>query len=175
MRVDYDGMATGQTIRGQWTGRVRYTTDVKTVTHIGPMNFIIPRDEVIDSIGSTVSVNYSVVLTPGGTLLPSKILTLRVLPQPLDLVAPTINATNTTVSVAYGASLTSHTIVVRWAGVVEHRTSIQNPPSNGGITRFTIPSAWVTENRGKQVLINYSVGVGGSPLIFSQLLRKVMP
>lgn len=175
MRVNYDGMDRGQTVRGQWIGRVRYTTDIKDVTLVGPMDFVIPRDEVIDSIGSTVSVNYSVVLTPGGTLLPSKILPLRILPQALNLVAPTINAANTTVSVAYGASLTSHTIAVRWKGVVEHHTSIQNPPTNGGTTQFTIPAAWVTENRGREVLINYSVGVGDARLIFSQLLRKVMP
>ncbi|WP_095092409.1 hypothetical protein [Pseudomonas sp. Irchel 3A5] len=175
MRVNYDGMYPGQTVRGQWIGRVRYTTPIKEVTLIGPMDFIIPRDEVIDSIGSTVSVSYTVVLSTGAPQLPSKILPLRILPQALSLVAPTINAANTTVSVAYGASLTTHTIVVRWKGVIEHRTAIQHPPSNGGTTQFTIPAAWVTENRGKEVLINYSVGVGDARLIFSQLLRKVMP
>ena len=167
----YPGMAIGQTVRVRWVSRVVFDTDIKPVERIMPIEFTIWRDEVIDSIGQLVVVNYSVVEQQDGPINPSKALDLTVLPQSLNLVAPTINAGTTTVSVAYQGSLTSHTISVRWRGVNDHTTGVQRPPANGGITRFTIPAQWVTENRGRQVLINYSVGAGDNPMIFSQLLR----
>ncbi|WP_297842934.1 hypothetical protein [Pseudomonas sp.] len=171
----YMGMAVGQTVRVRWASRIVFQTDIKSVQNIAPINFTIWRDEVIDSIGRLVDVNYSVVEYTGGPIIASRILSLNVLPQALNLVAPTINAGNTTVSVAYASSLTSHTIAVRWRGVTDRNTAVQHPPSNGGVTQFTIPSQWVTENRGRRVLINYSVGVGDNSLIFSQLLRIDIP
>lgn len=175
VRVNYTGMDLGQTVRVRWMGRIEFVTAIKTVTTIAPIDFVIWRDEVIDSIGRLVDVNYSVVETPGGVLLPSKILNLNVLPQAFDLVAPTINGNHSTVYVAYVGSLTTHTIAVRWRGVTDRNTGVQRPPTNGGTTQFTIPSSWVTENRGRRVLVNYSVGVGNNPLIFSQLLRIDIP
>lgn len=171
----YTGMSPGHTIRVRWLGRIDYFTVIKTVERPGPVEFTIPRDEVIDSIGRRVDVNYSVVESTGGPIRPSKILTLTILPQPLNLVAPTINNGNTTVTVTYPGSLTSHTIAVRWRGVTDRVTTVRRPPGNGAATTFTIPSAWVAENRGRRVLINYSVGVGNAPLIFSQLLRIDIP
>ncbi|MEB0078136.1 hypothetical protein QN386_12775 [Pseudomonas sp. CCI3.2] len=171
----YTGMDVGQTVRVRWASRVVFQTTVEIVERIAPINFTIWRDEVIDSIGRLVDVNYSVVEQLDGPIIASRILSLNVLPQALDLVAPTINAGNTTVSVTYMGSLTSHTIAIRWRGMTDRVTGVQHPPSNGGVTRFTIPSQWVIENRGARVLINYSVGVGNNLLIYSQLLRIDIP
>ncbi|WP_095092408.1 hypothetical protein [Pseudomonas sp. Irchel 3A5] len=177
MRVYYTGMNRGHSIRGRWVGRVEYTTDIKYVTLIGPMDFIIPRDEVIDSIGMSVNVNYSVVENPDNPhspLLPSKALVLAVEPHGLNLLAPTITSDYRTVRVNYD-SQSNDTVAVRWKGRFEHFTEIKNPPVGGGIISFTIPSAWITENRGTKVLINYSVGRGDAGLKFSQLLRSEIP
>jgi hypothetical protein len=171
VEVFYQGMAVGHTVRVRWRGRIEYFTETQEVKTIGPLRFDIPRDEVIDVIGSTVDVNYSVVVTPGAPILPSKIYELIMRRQPLNLVAPTINGDYTNVRVDYPGSLTSHTIVVRWVGVTEHSTGIKHPEQNGYYVNFTIPSSWVTENRGRTLKVNYSVGVGNNPLIFSQLLR----
>lgn len=175
VRVNYPGMAVGHTVRVRWRGRIEYFTDTRPVTAVGPLLFDIPRDEVIDVIGSTVDVNYSVVVTPGAPIQASKIYQLSVKRQPLNLVAPTINGTRDNVRVDYPGSLTSHTIVVRWLGVTEHSTAIKHPEQNGYYVNFSIPATWVSENRGRTVLVNYSVGVGNNPLIFSQILRVDVP
>ncbi|UXZ96947.1 hypothetical protein K3169_03265 [Pseudomonas phytophila] len=177
MRVYYKGMNRGHSIRGRWVGRVEYTTDIKYVTLVGPMDFIIPRDEVIDSIGMSVNVNYSVVEDPNNPhspLLPSKALALTVEPQGISLLAPTISADNRTVSVNYG-SQSNDTVAVRWKGRSEYFTEIKNPPAGGGVVTFSIPPDWVAENTGREVLINYSVGRGGAGLRFSQILRRDIP
>ncbi|WP_349973221.1 hypothetical protein [Pseudomonas caspiana] len=176
VRVSYTGMATGQAVRVRWGGRVEHTTDIKTVQDPSrPIDFTIWRDQVIDSIGRRVDINYSVVESQGGPVLPSKILPLNILPQAFDLVEPTINGGYTIVTVAYLGSLTSHTIAVRWRGAVDRSTEVKRPPNNGSPVSFTIPSQWVGESRGRQVLINYSVGAGNNSLIFSQLLRVSIP
>ncbi|PHN31615.1 hypothetical protein [Pseudomonas sp. ICMP 561] len=174
MRVYYKDMKPGHTVRGRWVGRVEYVTDIKPVTLIGPMDFIIPRDEVIDSIGVAVNVNYSVVVDPHSPLLPSKALVLTVEPQEPNLLEPTIAANHQTVYVNY-TSQSIDTVAVRWKGRSEYFTEIKTPPAGGGVITFSIPPAWVTENRGREVLINYSVGRGGAALKFSQILRRNIP
>jgi len=175
VRVAYPGMAVGHSVRVRWRGRIEYFTDIRPVTVVGPLLFTIPRDEVIDVIGSVVDVNYTVVVSAGAPIQPSKIYQLSVKRQPLNLVAPTINGTLDNVRVDYPGSLTSHTIVVRWLGVTEHSTAIKHPEQNGYYVNFSIPASWVSENRGRTVLVNYSVGVGANPLIFSQMLRVHVP
>jgi len=190
VRVAYPGMAVGHSVRVRWRGRIEYFTDTRPVTVVGPLLFTIPRDEVIDVIGSIVDVNYSVVVSVGAPIQASKIYELTVKRQPLNLVAPTIrdtlndvpvpqipkaDDTRYNVRVDYPNSLTSHTIAVRWLGVTEQRTAIKKPDQNGHYVNFSIPQSWASENAGRTVLVNYSVGVGANPLIFSQILRVHVP
>lgn len=66
-----------------------------------PLNFIIPRLEVIDSIGRLVTVNYSVRLTPKTPLTISKSLSLYIDPQDFDLVEPRLSDDKKTVTVKF--------------------------------------------------------------------------
>ena len=169
----YPGMAVGHTVRVRWLCRVAYLSEIKTVETVGPIDFKIPRDEVIDSIGSLVDVNYTVEVSLGN-IQASTSYGLIMRPQPLNLVAPSIYFDNTNVRVSYLNSLKMHSVAVRWKGVVERQTDIQHPEQNGYYLDFAIPSSWVTENRGREVLVNYAVGVGDNPLIFSQITRKYL-
>lgn len=173
VRVQYDGMLTGQTVRVRWaTGRYVYDTETLTAGTSGFLIFKIPRLEVIDSIGSLVTLNYSVRLTPGAPLFISKSLSLNVDPQAFDLSEPRLSADKRDVTVKFLNMTSGYTVRVRWHGVVVRDTESQ-PIQNSSSMTFGIPANWITENIGKTVLINYSVHHSGSNdnLMFSRLLR----
>lgn len=171
--VNYTGMAPGQTIQLHWMGAVAYHSEIKTVGAVGDIEFRVPRMEVVDVIGRAAAITYTVKLADGTTVGTSAELPLRVDPQPFDLVPPTISAGNRVVTVAYPGMNTPHTGRVRWSGVVTHDTAEQyldTRPEN-----FDIPASWVNENRGRDVLINYTVyRSDGNHFLFSRVLRKRM-
>lgn len=169
----YVGMDRGHTIKVRWfTGRSTYETATLTVVNPTIQNFLIPRLEVIDSIDSQVAVNYSVRTTIGSPIIISHALTLRIDPQSFDLVEPRISPDRKTVTVKFLNMRAGYTVRVRWHGTVVQDTETQ-PIVNDASMSFAIPPAWVSENTGKPVIINYSVYRSGSGenLIFSQLLR----
>ncbi|HEX8540655.1 MAG TPA: hypothetical protein VF671_03025 [Pseudomonas sp.] len=171
--VGYTGMKVGQKIRLRWRGAVVYESEIKTVSAIGDVEFRIPRLEVVDVIGRAASIDYTVTLGNGTVVGPSVVLPLKVDAQPLDLVPPTITSDNRIVTVLYPGMNTPQTGRARWSGVVAHDTGEQNldtRPEN-----FDIPSAWISENSGREVLINYTVYRNdGQHLLFSRVLRKRM-
>ena len=172
----YVGMTTGQTLRARWTsGRYVYETETLTVGQPAPQIFKIPRLEVIDSIGSLVTVNYSVRTVSGLPLQISKALTLRVDPQSFDLVEPRLSEDRKTVTVKFLNMTTGFTVKVRWHGIVVRDTE-SKPILNDSSIPFSIPASWGSENVGKTVLINYSVYRSGSNdnLMFSKLLRLAL-
>ncbi|WP_339453635.1 hypothetical protein [Pseudomonas sp. EA_5y_Pfl2_R50] len=169
----YVGMLKGQTIRVRWTsGRYVYETQTSTVGTPAPQVFRIPRIEVIDAIGGLVALNYSVRTASGLPLQISKALTLRVDPQPFDLVEPRLSEDRKIVTVKFLNMTTGFTAKVRWHGIVVRDTE-SKPILNDSSIPFSIPASWVSENAGKTVLINYSVHRSGSNanLIFSKALR----
>ena len=169
----YAGMLNGHTVRVRWiNGRSAYNTETLTVGSPAALNFKIPRLEVIDSIGSLVTVNYSVRLTPGAPLIISKSLSLNVDPQIFDLTEPRLSADRKKVTVKFLNMTPGYTVRVRWHGVVVRDTESQ-PIQNSSSMAFNIPANWVSENLGKTVIINYSVLHSGSNdnLMFSRLLR----
>ncbi|WP_448092189.1 hypothetical protein [Pseudomonas lini] len=172
----YIGMAKGHTLRVRWvTGRHRHDTEILTVDEPGPQNFRISRLEVIDAIGSLVTINYTIRTAPTAPLIPSKSLTLEVDPQAFELVQPRLSDDRGRVTVKYLGMRPGYTVRVRWHGVLTHDTEVL-PILDESSIAFAIPKAWDDENRGKSVLINYSIHRSGSTdnLMFSQLLRVTL-
>ncbi|AOJ03751.1 hypothetical protein WS70_17605 [Burkholderia mayonis] len=168
----YDDMASADTVRVQWVAAVTYNTDVRPVVLPGHMDFRIPRMEVIDAIGRDARISYSVQQRLGGPVHPSDTLILHVEGQSLTLPAPTLDGARTQVTVLYSGMEDDQTVRVRWDGVVTRHTEIQRVVK-GQPSVFDIPAAWVTENSGSRVLINYSVGWidSDAQLQFSRVLR----
>ncbi|QXI24316.1 hypothetical protein HU724_008550 [Pseudomonas iranensis] len=172
----YVGMLGGQTVRVRWTnGRYKYDTETLTVSIPGKLNFRIPRLEVIDSIGSLVTANYSVRLSLDAPLLISKALSLSIDPQIFDLSEPRLSADRKNVTVKFLNMASGYTVRVRWHGVVVRDTESQ-PIQNSSSMAFSIPANWITENAGKIVSINYSLHRSGSNdnLMFSRVLRVML-
>lgn len=172
----YVGMAIGQTIRARWAGpRITYDSAITTVENVGPMNFIVPRMEVVDAIGSLVPVSYTVRTFPSGPLHRSAALPLAVDPQAFVLTPPRLTADQTTVTIRYTGMATGYHARVRITGVVTRYTEWQNLET-GVTAEFLIPQSWIVENKGKTVLINYSVNRPGidEHSMFSQALRVAL-
>lgn len=167
----YPGMAAGQTVGARWRGpSVTYDTPIKTVAAVGSMTFSIPRVEVIDAIGTTVPVTFS-VKRDANPIEHSGTLNLQVEAQSLSLPAPTIDAGKTQVTVSFPGAVSTHNVQVRWAGVVVRDTERQTVVP-GRANLFQIPAAWVSENAGKTVAVNYAVGTtSGARYQFSKVLR----
>lgn len=167
---EYPGMAVGQEVGIRWAGAVTHT-DTKPVAMVGPMDFSVPRVEVIDNIGRTVPVTFF-VRRGTNPEEESASLDLAIEAQPFDLPAPTIDATHTMVSFASADLLPgTHTLSMRWAGIAVRDTPVQQV-THGGAQTFDVPAAWVAENAGRTVFINVAVGTNaGGRYMFSRVLR----
>ncbi|MFJ2995244.1 hypothetical protein [Pandoraea sp. NPDC087047] len=167
----YPGMSTGQTVGARWRGpSVTYDTPIHPVTSIAPVTFQVPRVEVIDAIGTTVPVSFT-VKRGNNPIEHSAALNLQIEAQVLVLPAPTINAGKTEVTVSFPGALSDQTVQVRWAGVVV-RDTVSQYVDPGHPNVFAIPSSWVTENAGKPIAVNYAVGTrSGTRYQFSKILR----
>jgi len=169
----YLGMAIGQTIRARWASvRQIYDSPITTVEKVGPMNFSVPRLEVVDAIASTVPVSCTVRTYPNGPLHRSQALPLAVDAQAFVLTPPRLTPDQTTVTIRYPGMATGYHARVRLAGVVTRKTAWQDLKT-GVTAEFSIPASWIVENKGKTVLINYSVNRPGidEHSMFSQVLR----
>ncbi|MHC8371055.1 hypothetical protein ACYZT2_09630 [Pseudomonas sp. MDT1-85] len=169
----YVGMDKGHTVRVRWvSGRYKYDTETLTIGVPAPQNFKIPRLEVIDSIGSLVTVNYSVRTAQGLPLIISYALTLNVDAQEFDLVEPWLSADRKKVTVKFLNMRPGYTVRVRWHGRNVHDTDAK-PIVDSSSIAFDTPASWVQENIGRTVSINYSVRHSGSNdnLMFSRVLR----
>jgi hypothetical protein len=176
VEVNYTGSDTGQTVRVQWLGRnFTYTTEVQTVKTPGEtLHFQIPRLEVIDTMGGggRAEVTYTVRL-PGTTDdKPSRDLNLAFTEQKHLLGQPTINTDRTNLRVYYPTLEAPYRVRMALHGVTT-RYSDEVDIVNESYTNFPIPAAWITENRGKDVMFNYTLKRTGTsePLIFSWCLR----
>ncbi|WP_180698528.1 Ig-like domain repeat protein [Pseudomonas crudilactis] len=169
----YTGMARGHTVRMTWENpRYTYHSEVVTVVTPGALNILTPRMEVIDSIGHTVKVFYTVRTAPGGTLIASRYLLLHILPQAFDLLAPTLSSDQTTIGAHYTGMTTGYTVRIRATANTTWQSQSQ-PVQTGVPSTFTLPPDWRTTNRGADALINYTVykSASGERLMFSKVLR----
>ena len=167
------GMAPGQTIRARWaSSRHVFDSVITPVAHVGSMTFEVPRLEVVDAIGSTVNVSFTLRNYANGPLHRSEALRLAIDAQAFTLTPPRLTPDLSTVTIRFPGLLTGYSARVRLAGVVIRRTEWR-PLTTGITAEFAIPGEWIEENKGKAVLINYSVNRPGidEHSMFSQVLR----
>ena len=167
----YADMHATDTIRVHWHGRVNYNSAIIEVGDPPGKRLIpVPRLEVVDNIGRSVEVGYSVKEKGVGETIESSRLTLHIDPQTVHpLSPPRYSASQVTVD---NDSLTGYSIRARWTGVTTHDTESQSM-TPGQANVFNIPDTWITENSGKTVLVNYSIVRNNSSeqRMFSQVLR----
>lgn len=169
----YTGMARGQTVRMTWENpRHIYHSEVVTVGTPGAIDIPIPRIEVIDAIGHTVKVYYTVRTAPGTAPIPSRTLLLHIDPYEFDLLAPTLSTDQITLSVRYVGMVRGYTVRIRATGKTTWESD-EREVQTGVTPTFTLPSNWIAENRGIDTRINYSVYKSGSGqrFMFSKVLR----
>ena len=172
----YQGMAAGQTIGIRWAGRVNYDSPIQTVSSVGSMTFQVPRMEVIDSIGRTVNVTFSVKRGASSPIETSKALPLQIEQQRIVLGPPSINGDYSIVTFSHPDLKPGYNnIQMRWAGPVTRDTARQSIVANG-IQSIAVPAAWAAESKGHTVLINVAIGSStGDRYLFSQVLRVKIP
>lgn len=172
----FPGMANGQAIVVEWAGPfATWKSEPQTVTTPGLLQFQAPRLEVIDAIGNSVQLRYSV----NNTLF-SPTFFLNIDSQGIEMPLPRFHFQNAAatdaVSILSPGQQTGHTGRVRWTGVVTRDTGDQHLQA-GKAEYFQIPKHWVSENQGREVLINYTIHRQGMddpepPLRFSRVLRQ---
>ncbi|MBV6752184.1 hypothetical protein KV580_17845 [Pseudomonas chlororaphis] len=170
----YTGMDPIHTLKVRWEGRVDYH-DGAIVTvgpNPGPRRLRVPRLEVIDNIGRSVQVGYSVKETATSETLESVRTTLHIDAQALNLPAPVYSSANRRITVSHADIRTGYKIRIRWTGVVVH-DGPEVDLTTGQAYQFDVPAGWISENQGTTVLVNYTVHRTGTTdlLMFSQVLR----
>ncbi|WP_342622856.1 hypothetical protein [Pseudomonas alkylphenolica] len=171
----FPGMANGQAIVVEWAGPFAiWKSPQQPVTTPGLLQFQVPRIEVIDAIGNSVQLRYSV----NNTLF-SPTFFLNIDSQGIEMPPPRYHAQNAptdAVSMRSPGQQDGHTGRVRWSGVVTRDTGDQHLQA-GRVEYFQIGKHWVSENQGREVLINYTIHRQGmddpeTPLRFSRVLRQ---
>lgn len=169
----YEGMAAGQTVSVSWAGpSITYVSRPETVTEVAPLSLRIPRTEVIDTIGSTARVTFS-IRHGNGHVQVSRTAIVEVEAQPLELPAPTLSDDHTQVLVRFPAMNTEYHANVRLQGATTLDLPRQDVVSKDAIA-FRIPDAWLAANRGRDILVTYAVASKQKredPWRFSRVLR----
>ncbi|VVD64847.1 hypothetical protein [Pandoraea anhela] len=165
----YVGMTAGHTVGVRWRGPAFiYDSPIRTVAFPARLAFQVPRWEVLDSIGTTVQVTFS-VKRGAAAIEMSGALGLRV--QGTPFAPPTYDAARAQVVVSYPSQANGQLVTVRWGGIVVRDTGLTTVVP-GSPTRISIPSAWIQENRGRRVNVTYAIGTtSGAPYLFSRTLR----
>ncbi|MPQ66170.1 hypothetical protein [Pseudomonas sp. MWU12-2323] len=170
----YTGMDPIHTLKVRWEGRVDYHDGaiVPVGPNPGPRRLRVPRLEVIDNIGRSVQVGYSVKETATSETLESVRTTLHIDAQALNLPAPVYSSANRRITVSHADIRTGYKIRIRWTGVVVH-DGPEVDLTTGQAYQFDVPAGWISENQGTTVLVNYTVHRTGTTdlLMFSQVLR----
>ncbi|MEX1827188.1 hypothetical protein [Luteibacter sp. CQ10] len=176
----YEGMAATDTVYVSWKGGYPkpYETDARAVGTVGPQTFTIPRSEVLDVIGGEATIRYYVRKSADGPWSLSEAFRLKVQAQPIALSAPTFERTPTgwTVTVTAPPLASGDAVSARVAGVADRDTSPQ-ASMTGDTLDLLIPDAWLTENAGQAIYVNYSVVRPslGTQYIFSKVTRFDVP
>ncbi|MGE8188270.1 hypothetical protein [Pseudomonas sp. NPDC086278] len=177
VQVAYQGSYPGHTVKVYWLGRNNtYGSEIQTVRQAGQtLNFNIPRLEVVDTIGSGAEIYYTVRLQNTTQDLPSKTLDITITGQKHSLPEPTLSTDKLNARTYYPALDGNYEVRLALFGVVT-RYSNEIPITQPNYTNIAVPQAWLTENKGRPVLFNYTLKKTGSsePIIFSWCLRVVL-
>jgi hypothetical protein len=174
VEVVYTGSDTGQSVKVIFAGRKFIWISVAQTVNIPGqiLTFKVPRLEVIDSIGSNVKVSYTVRLPGTTTDVPSKVLDLQITAQKHALPEPTLNAAKTNLRIYYPTLEATYKHRIALHGVTT-RYGAETYIVQANYTDVAVPSAWLTENQGKDVMINFTLKRVNSTelIIFSWCLR----
>ncbi|MBJ9974697.1 hypothetical protein IAE35_04290 [Pseudomonas sp. S75] len=182
----YTGMRVGHSVRVTWSNNINWNTPVQTVRAIGPMEFKIQYTEIIDTIGGTANVNYTVLTEPNGPVHASPFYRCRVKdnPAPFQSMPPPIMARANQVRIAKTGN-TAWRVKVLWAhpesGWAQESPLLRYSSNGQAALEWTVPAAWIAANRGRRVYVNYSMSQdasGGTPdtgICFSRYLHYDVP
>ncbi len=171
----YAGMKPGHSVRVTWANNINWNTEARTVGAIGPMEFKIRNTEIIDTIGGSANVNYTVVTATGAPPVASTHTVCRVKdnPPPFEsMPPPTLQGLNLRIP---KSGQTAWAVRVRWhhpeSGWQQDSPILRYSYNGQPYLDYTVPQAWVTANRGRQVYISYSMSVGTDRIRISRYLR----
>jgi hypothetical protein len=174
VEVAYTGSNTEQRVKAIFAGRkFSWISDAQTVNIPGQiLTFKVPRLEVVDSIGSNAKVSYTVQLPGTTTDVPSKVLDLQITAQKHALPEPTLNAAKTNLRIYYPTLEATYKHRIALHGVTT-RYGAETYIVQANYTDVAVPSAWLTENQGKDVMFNFTLKRVNSAelIIFSWCLR----
>ncbi|MBC3375719.1 hypothetical protein HU762_17340 [Pseudomonas sp. SWRI92] len=177
VEVNYIGSAPGQTVKVSWLGRnSTYGSEVQTVSFAGQtLNFQVPRNEVVDCIGTGAEIRYTVRLPGTAADIPSKGLDIKVTPQKYALREPTLNDSKTNLRAYHPALFTPHTARAALFGVTTRYGEEIRITAGTSQTDLAVPPAWIAENRGRPIMVNWTLRETdtNTPIIFSWLLRLI--
>ncbi|WP_025110037.1 hypothetical protein [Pseudomonas sp. H1h] len=178
VEVNYTGSAPGQSVKVYWKGRnSTYVSEIQTVTAVGQtLQFRLPREEVVDTVGSGAEVSYTVRL-PGTTVdLPSRALNITITRQKHHLPEPTLNAAKDNLRAYYPTLDGAYKIRISLTVGATRYDSEEFDITQPSYTNVAVPSNWITPNKGKLGLFNYTLRKtgAGEPIIFSWYLRVTL-
>ncbi|MFJ7793915.1 hypothetical protein [Pseudomonas sp. NPDC096950] len=156
--VNYTGSAPGQTVKLYCIGRRNtYGSEIQTIQVAGQtLTFLVPRLEVIDSIGNLMTFYYTVRLPGTSEEHPSRSLGVNVTTQPLHLPEPTLNAGRNNARVYFPVLVGEYRVRLRLHGTVI-RDSAEIYINRADYMDIAVPSSWLTENMNKDVIFNYTL------------------
>lgn len=175
VEVKYIGSAPGQTVKVSWRGRnATYGSEIQPVSFAGQtLNFQVPRNEVVDCIGTGAEISYTVRLPGTTTDIPSKNLDITVTAQMHLLREPTLNDSKTNLRAYHPTLGMPHTARAALFGVTTHYGEEIRITPGTSQTDLAIPPSWIAENRGRLIMVNWTLRETGTntPIIFSWFLR----
>lgn len=177
VEVNYIGSAPGQTVKVFWIGRnSTYGSEIQTVAFAGQtLNFQVPRNEVVDCIGTGAEVRYTVRLPGTATDIPSRDLDITVTPQKHALREPTLDGSKTNLRAYHPVLSTPHTARMALFGVTARYGDEIRITAGTSQTDLAVPPAWIAENRGRPIMVNWTLKETGTDtrIIFSWFLRLI--
>ncbi|WP_149086882.1 hypothetical protein [Pseudomonas prosekii] len=177
VQVAYIGSAVGQMVKVRWLGRcTTYCSEIQTISRAGQtLTFKVPRQEVVDTIGSRAEISYTVRLPQTTEDLPSKERAITITRQRHHLQEPTLSADRLNIRAYYPTLDGNYTVRLRLNGKVI-RDSAEIPITQALHTSIPVHQSWLAENLGVPVMFNYMIRKTGTdePLIFSWCLRVTL-
>ncbi|WP_202368024.1 hypothetical protein [Pseudomonas sp. MWU318] len=182
VEVRYPGSAPRQSVKVYWIGRnSTYGSEIQIVTAAGQtLQFRVPREEVVDTVGSGASVYYTVQLPGSNEDRPSKSLDITITEQKHRLGEPTLNAAKNNLRASYpelGKPPVPHKVRISLTvGTTRYDSAEIFIVEGSTYTDVPVPSSWITPNKGKLGLFNFTLKKTGTtePIIFSWYLRVVL-
>jgi len=178
VQVEYAGSAGGQTVKVYWQGRDwTYGSEIQTVAFAGEtLTFLVPRHAVVDCISTNARVWYTVATPSVPVEKPSRDLGLSVTGQKYQLPEPTLNGSKTNLRTYFPALDGRYSVRISLTVDNIRQDSAEFPINTTSYQDVAVPPQWISSNRGKLGLFNYTLHKTGTsePHIFSWYLRVIL-